>query len=217
MTVTNLTVTGALTTGPINASGNIITSATVSANNVSAGSGTIGKWNIRDDRIGIAGRGDMKFETPWLKLLNYDTNTYQTGGGFASQDLWAQQGTVYANNVAAANLNLSDNRGNVQPNSLGGFFSRVTNNIWVPFYIGQKESLDSMLVGRNGNGSNIILLPGVGVKLWDRGPDPNWDEPNPNPGNIMRNTTNERKWYVVGEEVIDFLMCWKLTDADYKI
>ena len=49
---------------------------------------TLGKWKVRNDRIGIDGRGDLHLaDDYWLRLKTFDKETYNPTG-FASFYLW---------------------------------------------------------------------------------------------------------------------------------
>ena len=49
-----------------------------------------GSWNIRKDRIGILGRGDIHLHTDgWQRAVTYDAPyTSYNKGGFAGRELW---------------------------------------------------------------------------------------------------------------------------------
>jgi hypothetical protein len=94
--VTNLKVTGDLEVdGKVNVTGNTkLTTA------------DIGNWKIRNDRIGIKGRGDMHLAPDhWMRLMPYNRGTPTDGkyagkpgerGGFAGANLWSGYGTVWS-------------------------------------------------------------------------------------------------------------------------
>jgi hypothetical protein len=82
------------------------------------GPSTLGKYNIRDDRIGIPGRGDIQIgEDSWTRLYTYNGNDYAgvagSSGGFAGLNLWSQQGTAMladttTSNLTATNANINN-------------------------------------------------------------------------------------------------------------
>ena len=60
-----------------------------------------GKWNLRDNRMGIPGRNDINLHTDgWARMLKYDTgadlSSHTTAdykqGGFAGQKLYYLKG-----------------------------------------------------------------------------------------------------------------------------
>jgi hypothetical protein len=65
---------------------------------ITANTGKIGDWEIRENRIGIKDRGDINFHTDkWVRLLNYDSkkiSDYVKDGGFAGDHLTSQSGKI---------------------------------------------------------------------------------------------------------------------------
>jgi hypothetical protein len=123
MTVTNLTVTGALTVpGTVNGALNVTGATTlnggltVNGNANITGTTTLGNWKIRNDKIGIPDRGDMNFGTDkWMRLLEYDqpqlgkyTGNIGTGG-FAGKNLHAETKLV-AGSGSVGRWNIRDNK-----------------------------------------------------------------------------------------------------------
>ena len=112
MKVTNLEVTNELTVkGSSTLANTTLTNANVSGK-VTAGSGKLGLWEIRSDRIGIPARGDLQIAADkWCRLYDYNANTYagttNSVGGFAGMNLWAQSGTGWFKDISTTdNLNL---------------------------------------------------------------------------------------------------------------
>ena len=102
-----LTVGSIVTTGNATIGGNTIINGDLSAK----GSSSLGMWTIKNDSIGIPGRGDLNFATDkWVRLLNYgqpSTGTYAGsggGGGFAGLNLYSDN-DIRAVNVNTKNVN----------------------------------------------------------------------------------------------------------------
>jgi len=116
MKVTNLEITGKLNVkGDTTLQKTTMTNANIPGK-VIAGSGKIGSWEIRADRIGIPARGDIQLHTDkWCRLLDYNGNTgayagtANSAGGFAGKNLWAGQGRVWSNNMCAGGTCVSEN------------------------------------------------------------------------------------------------------------
>lgn len=108
-----LTVNNIVATGNMSVAGN----ATVTGNLTAQGTSTLGKWNIRNDSIGIPDRGDINMGADsWVRMLKYGSTGFDAGsyagtsgssGGFAGLNLWGGVGTVFANNVSTGTVNAS--------------------------------------------------------------------------------------------------------------
>lgn len=96
MTVSDLNVTGKLT----------VTGDIVGQNNLSvAKTSTLGKWSVRDNRIGISGLGDLHLaDDKWVRLYDYNTTNYNPSG-LAGSNLWSGGGlTVGGVGLSGTNL-----------------------------------------------------------------------------------------------------------------
>lgn len=110
-----LTVNNIVATGNMSVAGN----ASVTGNLTTQGTSTLGKWNIRNDSIGIPDRGDINMGADsWVRMLKYGSTGFDAGsyagtgstGGFAGLNLWAGVGSVFGNNMSAS--------GNIATNTL---------------------------------------------------------------------------------------------------
>ena len=77
-------------TGTINSKNNLHIAGTTNTANLNAtGTSNLANWRIKNDRIGIPGRGDLYFSTDkWLKMFDFDTDNYG-GLGYAGNNLYA--------------------------------------------------------------------------------------------------------------------------------
>ena len=92
--------------GNLKVAGNSVFNGNLS---VSEGISTLGKYNIRGDRIGIPERGDIQISADkWVRNYDYDATTYSgsTGvGGFAAKNLWCSDGGALYTNSATVSGN----------------------------------------------------------------------------------------------------------------
>lgn len=69
------------------------------------GVSTLGKYKIRDDRIGIPGTTDIVVTgDKWVKAFDYDKDTYAgvagQAGGFAGKNLWCMEGNLWSKDIS---------------------------------------------------------------------------------------------------------------------
>ena len=117
MTVTNLKVTGNLdvtgnsivggtsTLKNTNVAGTLgVTGNSTVSGKMTAGSGKLGSYEIRGDRIGIPGRADIQIGgDKWCRLFDYNGKAYAGTagkvGGFAGKNLWCNEGTLWMSKI----------------------------------------------------------------------------------------------------------------------
>ena len=112
MKVTNLEVSGnAKINGNATIGGNTAITGSLTSNDA-----TIGKWHIRDNRIGMPGGADIwnsANQNDYIHIYEYDKNTFRNNG-IAANNFWETDNSLsnkYIHNNS--NINLSNSHGNL--------------------------------------------------------------------------------------------------------
>lgn len=124
------------------------------------GISTLGKYKIRNDRIGIPGSVDLLMTNDkWIKAVEYDQIAYAgisgQSGGFASKNIWCGDGYVTSGNIL--------NNGNITSNGTltnNGYFAN-NGNAGITGFVNIGGSLSSGdLTATNINSTNELNSQG---------------------------------------------------------